>query len=109
MFKWCIVVLALFLSTHVYAVRASENSLRGKYTFNWFADPNKTKCMRINGKWTARFMSTQFHCDLKAKNKTASGVPASVCSNKEGSSEYLIFSTLGSCEKERETQAANGD
>jgi hypothetical protein len=109
MFKGCIVVLVLFTSTHTYPVGASDNSLRGKFTFNWHADPAKTRCVRIDDKLLSIFHSHLFHCDLNAIDNTASGVPASVCSKADGSSEYMIFSTFASCENERKIQAANGE
>jgi hypothetical protein len=109
MLKWRIVVLTLFMSIPVGAAKASDDSMLGKFTFNWFTDPNKVKCTRIDDQLASMFLSPQFHCDLKPHRNTASGVPASVCSNTNGSSEYIIFSTFVSCEQERKTQAANGN
>ena len=109
MLKWCIVALALLTCLRADPIAASENVLRGKFAFNWFADPNKTPCVRIGSKLMTMLTSARFHCVANPRRDTASGVPASICSSVDGKSEYMIFGTLAACETERKTQAANGD
>lgn len=83
--------------------------LQGKYGFNWRSNPDKAKCVKIDGKLFDEFKSPAYKCDLKEIENTASGEKARVCSQGENKGkEYLIFATFRSCEKERKTQASNG-
>jgi hypothetical protein len=105
-----LVVLAILAVVHVYPAVAADNSLRGQFAFNWYADPTKVKCLSIGDQLLAVLSSPKFRCDLSPQTSTASHVPAAgVCSATDGKSEYLIFGTLAACENERKTQAANAD
>ena len=106
-FRCGIVMVNLVAGMYSDVAQASENSLRGKFTFNWFTNPSKTKCVPVDGRLVSKFNSREFECH--AGRNTASGVPAWICSAADGRSEYMIFSTMASCENERKTQAANGD
>lgn len=81
--------------------------LKGKYAFNWRADPALTKCTKIAGPLFSEIKSKRFRCDLKPKSNTSTDVPARTCSEGENGKEYLIFDSKKACEDERETQASN--
>lgn len=82
--------------------------LQGKYGFNWRSNPDRAKCVKIDGKLFDELKSPKYKCDLKEISNTASGEKGRVCSQGENKGkEYLIFATLRSCEKERKTQASN--
>jgi hypothetical protein len=54
------------------------------------------------------FKSANYKRDLNKSAPTESGqTPA--CTKVDQTKQFLIFSTKPSCEKERRTQAANGD
>lgn len=105
MLRAYIVVLPLFLAGYAHSISVAEDSLRGKFTFNWAYDPAKQKCVHIGDKLMSLFRSSQFKCD--PQQNTASGSVATVCTKVDGSSSYMIFDTFASCENERTTQAAN--
>jgi len=110
MLKRFIILLAVltgFFLAHAHPVISAENSLMGKFTFNWYVEPSKTRCARIGHALMAKLSSAKFHCDFTPHTNTASGAAASLCSSTDGNSEYMIFSTLAACENEHETQAAN--
>lgn len=82
--------------------------LQGKYGFNWRSNPDRAKCVKIDGKLFDEFKSAKYKCDLKEISNTSSGEKARVCSQGEKTGkEYLIFATFRSCEKERKDQASN--
>jgi hypothetical protein len=102
--KSLIVALSFLASTYVHTAQATDGSLIGEYTFNWFTDPSRTRCMRVDKKLLSMLTSSQFEC--KDEN-TGSGVRITACSKVDGHSGYLIFKTFASCENERKTQAVN--
>lgn len=82
--------------------------LQGKYAFNWRSNPDREKCVKIDGKLFDELKSSKYKCDLKEISNTSSGEKARVCSQGEKTGkEYLIFATFRSCEKERKDQASN--
>lgn len=91
------------------ALAADIDSLKGQYTFNWFANPAKARCAAVDDKQLAIFKSAAFTCDLNPVTNTASGKPARVCAESGEKSEYLVFETRSDCEEERETQASNSE
>lgn len=87
--------------------------LQGKYGFNWRSNPDREKCVKVDGKLFDDLKSAKYKCDLKEISNTSSGEKARVCTaakngkaTKDGK-EYLIFATFRSCEKERKDQASN--
>lgn len=87
--------------------------LQGKYGFNWRSNPDREKCVKIDGKLFESLQSANYKCELKEISNTSSGEKARVCTaakngkeTKDGK-EYLIFATFRSCEKERKDQASN--
>jgi hypothetical protein len=54
------------------------------------------------------FKSADYKCDLNKSAPTESG-QTPTCTKVDQTKQFLIFSTKPSCEKERRTQAANGD
>jgi hypothetical protein len=90
------------------ASAAELDKLEGRYGFNWFSDPDKAVCARIDDKLIRTFGSPSYTCDLTPNTSTASFAPAVHCRRKDGRAEYLIFATRAACEKERETQVSNG-
>ncbi len=100
---------SLLVLTPTMAVADGLNALVGHYGFNWLQDPNKAKCMPINENMVRTFGAKPYVCDLTPFKNTASGESAVKCSKNDNRVEYLIFDTKAGCDKERETQAANGD
>ncbi len=102
----------LIAMTHLILSAASAHAdgiddLRGKFTFNWFTDPDTVECSAIGDELLSTLKSSQFTCNLAPITNTASGFPAQVCTEAGGGSEYLIFETQTQCEEERQTQASN--
>ncbi len=83
------------------------DDLRGKFTFNWFTEPDTVACSAIGDDLLSTLKSSQFTCNLTPITNTASGFPAEVCTETGGGREYLIFATQAQCEEERQTQASN--
>lgn len=81
--------------------------LRGRAAFNWFLDPAKTRCARVEKGLLHRFKSKDYTCDLTGRNNSSSGEEFVKCTKNDNSVEYMVFKTMKSCEKERRTQAAN--
>ena len=98
-------VTLIFLSSSSHA--GGLDVLKGKYAFNWRSVPDQTKCAKIVGPLFAEIKSQRFHCELKPKSNTSTGVPARTCSEGESGKEYLIFDSKKACEDERKTQASN--
>ncbi len=91
----------------------SLDILQGKFAFNWRSEPDREKCVKVEGALLASFKSAKYKCDLKVISNTSSGEKARTCTaakdgkeTKDGK-EYLIFDTKRSCEKERKDQASN--
>ena len=91
----------------------SLDILQGKFAFNWRSEPDREKCVKVEGKLFDSLKSANYKCDLKVISNTSSGEKARVCTaakngkeTKDGK-EYLIFETFRSCEKERKDQASN--
>ncbi len=81
--------------------------LRGKFAFDWFHDPAKAKCVKVDGKLLSDFKSSHYHCDLKANTNSSSGASSRTCTQIPHDKEYLIFDTKRACDEERDTQASN--
>ena len=81
--------------------------LKGKFAFNWHANPDKQKCISVAGQLLADFKSAKYRCDLNAKSNTSTGASARTCTEGKDGKEYLIFDTQRACEEERKTQASN--
>jgi hypothetical protein len=89
---------------------SAQQSLEGKFAFNWRADPSREKCVGVAGALLADFKSPAYKCDLKARTNSASGGAFRTCTAAaKNGKEYLIFDTRRACEDERKTQQANGD
>jgi hypothetical protein len=58
---------------------------------------------------TSALKSADYKCDLSKSAPTASGQTPITCTKVDQTKQFLIFSTKPLCEKERPTQAANGD
>ena len=91
------------------AAASDLDALKGRFGFNWFVDPSKSQCVKIDDKLLKTFASPAYACNLKPDTASASGQPAVKCSSKDGKVEYLIFTTLAGCQKEHETQADNSE
>jgi hypothetical protein len=103
-------ILALPLSLAAPSLEAAElDALAGRYTFNWKAAPLAKKCLKIDSKLLSAFSSKAYACDLTEKSESASGERFVQCTKTDGTGQYMIFKKAESCEKERQTQEANGD
>jgi hypothetical protein len=99
-------VLILFL----FAAPADAGKLdllQGTFAFNWHAEPSHEKCTKVAGELVADFKSTRYRCDLNVKSNSSTGASFRICTDVNGSKEYMIFGTLQACERERRTQASN--
>ena len=102
--------LALPLSLAAPNLKAAElDTLAGRYAFNWKEAPLAKKCSKIDSKLLSEFRSKAYACDLTEKTESASGEAFVQCTKTGGAGQYLIFKKAASCEKERQTQEANGD
>jgi hypothetical protein len=89
-------------------VKASSlDVLRGRAAFNWFLDPKKTRCARVEKRLLHRSKSKDYTCDLTERNNSSWGEKFVKCTKNDNSAEYMVFKTMKSCEKERTAQAAN--
>lgn len=89
------------------AAAAGPEILAGTFAFNWHSDPARQKCVKVAGSLLASFKSAKYKCDLTEKTNTSSGAPARTCTEVKEGKEYLIFTTLKACERERKEQASN--
>lgn len=105
----CSIVLALAAAWATPAFAEDVSSLKGQFTFNWFSDPEKARCIAVGDELLAEFMSSAYQCNLTPVTNTASGEPARVCTKSGETAEYLIFATQKACDSERETQASNSE
>ena len=107
------VLVALVLTSVAFAMGPafadSADSLLGQFTFNWHIEPGQTKCAAVDAPLLARFKSDAFQCEMEPVTNTASGEPARVCTEKGDGAEYLVFSSMKSCELERTEQASNSE
>lgn len=94
-------------SCSVLAHAGALDVLKGKYAFDWHANPAETKCLKVAGKLLSDLTSKRFHCDMTLKTNSSSGVGLRNCSAGANGKEYLIFDTKHDCEEERQSQAAN--
>jgi hypothetical protein len=101
--------LACTLLSASSVLAADIDSLSGKFAFDWFAGPETSTCVAVDGQLLSSFKSTQFSCNLDVITNTSSGAPAQVCTKVGGGGEYLIFNTRAQCDEERETQASNSE
>jgi hypothetical protein len=68
----------------------------------------KTKCAKVTGALLTK-LTRSYRCQVP-EIESASGLPyVAKCTAKKGDSAYMLFTTKVDCEKERETQVANGD
>lgn len=88
--------------------KGSLDTLKGRFAFNWFNDPEKEKCVRIDDTLLKDFQQN-YQCDLKENTHSASGKPHVRCTRKDESRQYLVFKTKAFCEKDRKTQMANAE
>ena len=109
----CGVAALLLFTVPAPASAQSLDILQGKFAFNWRSEPDREKCVKVEGALLASFKSPKYKCDLKVISNTSSGERARVCTaakngkeTKDGK-EYLIFDTKRSCDKERKDQASN--
>lgn len=106
--KQSVLATLALLAISVPASAQDLGILQGKYGFNWRSNPDREKCVKIDGKLFDELKSSKYKCDLKEISNTSSGEKARVCSQGEKTGkEYLIFATFRSCEKERKDQASN--
>lgn len=97
-------VLIFFLfSAPAYA--QTPDVLQGKFAFNWHNNPDRQKCVKVDGPLLADFKSSNYRCDLKVRTNTSSGTGVRTCTAVKGRKEYLIFATMRACESERKDQA----
>lgn len=97
-------VLAL-IATPALAEPAKAPKLEGSFAFDVMKP--RTKCAKVTGALLTK-LSKGYSCG-PADSDTASGVKtAAACKAKSGDSQFLLFATNADCEKERETQLANG-
>lgn len=76
-------------------------------TFGFDVMKPRTRCSKITGALLTR-LRKDYTC-APPTTGSASGVAAAAsCSAKKGESTYMLFTAQADCEKERETQLANG-
>jgi hypothetical protein len=83
-------------------------TLRDRFGFNWFNNPNNEKCVRIDDALLKDFQEN-YQCNLEERTNSASGNPHVSCSRKDKTREYTIFRTEAHCQQELETQQANSE
>jgi hypothetical protein len=103
------ILLLLFASLPAEAGKLDV--LQGKFAFDWHRDPDRQKCVKVDGRLLADFESAKYRCDLTPRTNTSAGSTVRMCTRKgaRGGGEYLIFNTFRDCEEERKTQVSNAE
>ena len=96
----------LLLLTFASAYAGGAEALKGKFAYDWIADPSSQKCAKVAGQLLADFKSAKYRCDLNKKSTASNRTNAAACAEKTGHKEYLVFDTLRACEVERESQSS---
>lgn len=106
-----IVLLLLALGSPALAESSEKGSLdvlKGQFGFNWFNNPSKEKCVRVDDKLLKDFQKN-YTCNLQEDTGSSSGKPQVRCTRKDEKREYLVFKTKAFCEEERAAQMANAE
>lgn len=90
-----------------FAVQAADQAMTDRaavvgYGFNWHADPDAVKCIKMTPALVANFKS----CIRKEKGDSQTGTIKFEC-EASGDRSYLIADTLKQCQDAKDTMAAN--
>lgn len=102
--------LAVLLGLATHAAVADDakpvwTKLAGNYGWDYMKP--KTKCAKVTDALVTKMK--KYECTVPDPGSTASGKDAVAdCKNKSGDDGYLFFAKLADCQKERDTQLANG-